>query len=83
MKLFVDMDSDMRLADRGEYEVYGYLILLNLFHRINVNLKLIQVTKDIMERGRDLDQVLNQYMTFVKPAFEEFCLPVSITTNIF
>lgn len=49
MKLFVDMDSDMRLAER--------------------------VTKDIMERGRDLDQVLHQYMTFVKPAFEEFCLP--------
>lgn len=30
-----------------------------------------------MERGRDLEQVLNQYMNFVKPAFEEFCLPVS------
>lgn len=32
-----------------------------------------------MERGRDLDQVLHQYMTFVKPAFEEFCLPVRIS----
>lgn len=31
-----------------------------------------------MERGRDLEQVLNQYMNFVKPAFEEFCLPVSL-----
>ncbi|XP_065209559.1 uridine-cytidine kinase isoform X2 [Planococcus citri] len=56
MKLFVDMDSDMRLADR--------------------------VTKDIMERGRDLDQVLNQYMTFVKPAFEEFCLPTKKFADI-
>ncbi|XP_013862022.1 uridine-cytidine kinase 1 [Austrofundulus limnaeus] len=28
-----------------------------------------------MSRGRDLDQILNQYTTFVKPAFEEFCLP--------
>ncbi|KOB70233.1 Uridine-cytidine kinase 2, partial [Operophtera brumata] len=28
-----------------------------------------------MDRGRDLEQVLNQYMNFVKPAFEEFCLP--------
>ncbi|XP_049886304.1 uridine-cytidine kinase isoform X3 [Pectinophora gossypiella] len=34
-----------------------------------------RVPRDIMERGRDLEQVLNQYMTFVKPAFEEFCLP--------
>ncbi|XP_059056537.1 uridine-cytidine kinase isoform X1 [Achroia grisella] len=49
MKLFVDTDSDTRLARR--------------------------VPRDIMERGRDLEQVLNQYMNFVKPAFEEFCLP--------
>uniref|UniRef100_A0A2C9LFD4 Phosphoribulokinase/uridine kinase domain-containing protein n=1 Tax=Biomphalaria glabrata TaxID=6526 RepID=A0A2C9LFD4_BIOGL len=31
--------------------------------------------RDIEERGRELDQILNQYMTLVKPAFEEFCLP--------
>ncbi|XP_030759109.1 uridine-cytidine kinase-like isoform X3 [Sitophilus oryzae] len=49
MKLFVDTDSDTRLARR--------------------------VPRDIIERGRDLDQVLNQYMNFVKPAFEEFCSP--------
>lgn len=36
-----------------------------------------------MERGRDLEQVLNQYMNFVKPAFEEFCLPVSSLSNFF
>lgn len=29
-----------------------------------------------MRRGRDLEQILTQYTTFVKPAFEEFCLPV-------
>lgn len=49
MKLFVDTDSDTRLARR--------------------------VPRDIKERGRDLDQVLTHYMNFVKPAFEEFCLP--------
>lgn len=37
----------------------------------------ISVPRDINERGRDLDAVLTQYMTFVKPAFEEFCSPVS------
>uniref|UniRef100_A0AAY4AY49 uridine/cytidine kinase n=1 Tax=Denticeps clupeoides TaxID=299321 RepID=A0AAY4AY49_9TELE len=36
-----------------------------------------RVLRDIGERGRDLEQVLTQYITFVKPAFEEFCLPVS------
>ncbi|XP_069575585.1 uridine-cytidine kinase 2-B isoform X1 [Brachyistius frenatus] len=34
-----------------------------------------RVLRDISERGRELEQVLAQYITFVKPAFEEFCLP--------
>ncbi|KAJ6661394.1 hypothetical protein lerEdw1_015022 [Lerista edwardsae] len=34
-----------------------------------------RVLRDINERGRDLEQILSQYITFVKPAFEEFCLP--------
>uniref|UniRef100_A0A8C2CP48 uridine/cytidine kinase n=1 Tax=Cyprinus carpio TaxID=7962 RepID=A0A8C2CP48_CYPCA len=42
-----------------------------------------RVLRDISERGRELEQVLNQYITFVKPAFEEFCLPVSIFINAF
>lgn len=37
----------------------------------------LSVLRDISERGRELEQVLAQYITFVKPAFEEFCLPVS------
>jgi len=28
------------------------------------------------ERERPLEQILHQYITYVKPAFEEFCLPV-------
>ena len=35
------------------------------------------VVRDIKERGRKLDQVLEQYTNLVKPAFEEFTLPVS------
>ncbi|GAB0091593.1 Uridine-cytidine kinase [Sergentomyia squamirostris] len=49
MKLFVDTDSDTRLARR--------------------------VPRDVNERGRDLDTVLNYYLNYVKPAFEEFCSP--------
>uniref|UniRef100_A0A665VLJ4 uridine/cytidine kinase n=2 Tax=Echeneis naucrates TaxID=173247 RepID=A0A665VLJ4_ECHNA len=40
-----------------------------------------RVLRDISERGRELEQVLAQYITFVKPAFEEFCLPVSDVPN--
>lgn len=39
------------------------------------------VLRDISERGRDLESILAQYITFVKPAFEEFCLPVSVSRS--
>lgn len=35
-----------------------------------------RVMRDVEERGRELEVVLNHYMDFVKPSFEEFCLPV-------
>ncbi|XP_070177120.1 uridine-cytidine kinase 2-B-like isoform X2 [Littorina saxatilis] len=34
-----------------------------------------RVLRDIKERGRDLEKILHQYTSLVKPAFEEFCLP--------
>ncbi|CAK8674240.1 uridine-cytidine kinase 2-B-like isoform X2 [Clavelina lepadiformis] len=34
-----------------------------------------RVLRDITERGRTLESVLQQYTSFVKPAFEEFGLP--------
>ncbi|KFM67585.1 Uridine-cytidine kinase 2-B, partial [Stegodyphus mimosarum] len=34
-----------------------------------------RVLRDTRERGRELDQILHQYTTYVKPAFEDFCLP--------
>jgi len=49
IKIFVDTDSDTRLARR--------------------------ILRDLKERGRDLEGVLNQYQKFVKPAFEEYILP--------
>eukprot|EP00123_Amoebidium_parasiticum_P021063 comp60933_c0_seq1/m.47879 comp60933_c0_seq1/g.47879 ORF comp60933_c0_seq1/g.47879 comp60933_c0_seq1/m.47879 type:complete len:482 (-) comp60933_c0_seq1:80-1525(-) len=49
MKIFVDTDSDIRLARR--------------------------LKRDISERGRDMKGVIQQYNTFVKPAFDEFIYP--------
>jgi len=34
-----------------------------------------RVLRDINERGRELNGILNQYETFVKPAFDSFILP--------
>ena len=41
----------------------------------------VSVCRDIEERGRDLEQVLKQYIHLVKPAFEEFTLPVRHSVN--
>lgn len=41
-----------------------------------------RVMRDVKERGRDLDKVLVQYVKFVKPAFEEFCLPTKKYADI-
>ncbi|KAL6518785.1 Uridine kinase-like protein 5 [Orobanche hederae] len=49
MKIFVDTDSDVRLARR--------------------------IQRDTVERGRNVENVLDQYIKFVKPSFEEFILP--------
>nr|ADI48274.1 uridine cytidine kinase [Carica papaya] len=49
MKIFVDTDSDVRLARR--------------------------IQRDTVERGRNIQNVLDQYAKFVKPSFDEFVLP--------
>ena len=39
------------------------------------------VLRDVDELGRDMDLVLHQYIQFVKPAFEEFCIPTKKLIN--
>ncbi|XP_063288539.1 uridine-cytidine kinase 1 isoform X2 [Pelobates fuscus] len=48
---------------------------LKLFVDTDSDVRLSRRVLRDMKRGRDLEQILTQYTTFVKPAFEEFCLP--------
>jgi len=34
-----------------------------------------RIQRDVGDRGRDINTILNQYMATVKPSFEDFCLP--------
>ncbi|PVD23688.1 hypothetical protein C0Q70_16961, partial [Pomacea canaliculata] len=56
LKVFVDTDSDVRLARR--------------------------LRRDISERGRELEGVLKQYNTFVKPSFEHYIEPTMTYADI-
>ncbi|XP_054435573.1 uridine-cytidine kinase 2-like [Pteronotus mesoamericanus] len=40
------------------------------------------VLRDVSERGQDLEEILSQYVMFMKPAFEEFCLPTKIYADL-
>merc|ERR1712241_1050322 len=52
------------------------LFNLKLFVDTDADIRLARrVMRDIEERGRDLETVLLQYTSLVKPAFEEFCIP--------
>ncbi|MEE6475183.1 hypothetical protein FKM82_010652 [Ascaphus truei] len=48
---------------------------LKLFVDTDSDVRLSRRVLRDMKRGRDLEQILTQYTTFVKPAFVEFCLP--------
>ncbi|KAK6934648.1 hypothetical protein RJ641_034803 [Dillenia turbinata] len=56
MKIFVDIDADVRLVRR--------------------------IRRDTVEKGRNIDVVLNQYSKFVKPAFDDFILPTKKYADI-
>ena len=56
MKVFVDTDSDIRLARR--------------------------LRRDISQRGRELEGVLKQYSSFVKPSFEHYIAPLMAHADI-
>nr|CUU00305.1 hypothetical transcript [Hymenolepis microstoma] len=41
-----------------------------------------KVLRDVVERKRNLNAVLDNYFNFVKPAFEQFCLPTKQYANV-
>lgn len=66
--------------------VEGILIFFTKYMREIMDMKIFvdtdpdtalarRIRRDINERGRDLEGVLKQYETFVKPAFDEFIQP--------
>lgn len=79
LRLFVDTDPDVRLSRRGKADA-GLSAPGRPGHGSRGSegphpAPVATVLRDV-HRGRELEQILTQYTTFVKPAFEEFCLPV-------
>ncbi|MGE5329088.1 MAG: uridine kinase [Deltaproteobacteria bacterium] len=52
------------------------LMDMKIFVDTDADIRLLRrIIRDLKERGRDLDSVINQYMTTVKPMHEEFIEP--------
>ncbi len=52
------------------------LISIKVFVDTDADVRIIRrLLRDVQERGRDLDSVINQYLTTVKPMHEEFVDP--------
>lgn len=49
--------------------------LMNLVEGFQADAKIKQVTRDVRERGRDIEGCIKQWMSFVKPNFEKFVEP--------
>jgi uridine kinase len=41
-----------------------------------------RIKRDVAERGRDINGVIDQYLRFVKPSFDNFVLPSSRYADI-
>ncbi|KAJ7756466.1 armadillo/beta-catenin/plakoglobin [Mycena maculata] len=62
----------MALQDPGLRELYD----LKLFVQCDSDLMLARrIKRDVEERGRDVDGILEQYLRFVKPAYDNYVLP--------
>ena len=54
-------------------EVCSALVAINGGFQADAKIK--QVTRDVRERGRDIEGCIKQWMSFVKPNFEKFVEP--------
>lgn len=75
MKIFVDTDSDIRLARRLKRFVTSQ------YTRSTVKF-IPNVFRDISQRGRDLEGVLKQYSTMVKPSYCNYIAPTMAHADI-
>ncbi|KAI9883577.1 MAG: pre-rRNA-processing protein esf1 [Watsoniomyces obsoletus] len=67
MKIFAEADADTCLARRSMFPI-------ELFEKSLIENPVL-VLRDVTSRGRDVEGVVKQWMTFVKPNFERYVNP--------
>ena len=59
------------------------LMDIKIFVDTDADVRILRrITRDVRERGRSLDSIINQYLTTVKPMHEEFVEPSKRNADI-
>lgn len=69
LRIFAEADADVCLGRRSMFRPGNSCWIFQ------ANAKTKQVTRDVRERGRDIEGCIKQWMSFVKPNFEKFVEP--------
>ena len=69
LRIFVEVDADVCLGRRSAFQPG------NPNRGFQADAEIKQVTRDVRERGRDIEGCIKQWMSFVKPNFERFVEP--------
>lgn len=75
MKVYIDVDSDDRLARRGRFAVVSDQMHI-VYGLADLNLRLVK-GNSLSQNPQGLEALLHQYVRFVKRSHEDFVLPVS------
>ena len=66
--------SDQKLRDLFDIKIY--------VHSDSDERLILRLKRDIAERGRDMEEVLNRYQTTLKPMHEQFIEPTKAFADI-
>ena len=81
-KIFVDTDADERILPFVEPELCA-LFDYKIFVDTDADERILRrILRDVKERGRSLDSVIDQYLTTVKPMHEAFVEPSKRNADI-
>ena len=69
VRIFAEADADVCLGRRSMFRLGG------IHWGFQADTKTKLVTRDVRERGREIEGCIKQWMSFVKPNFERFVEP--------
>lgn len=68
LRIFAEADADVCLGRRSGFRPDN-------LRTLQADAEIKKVTRDVRERGRDIEGCIKQWMSFVKPNFEKFVEP--------